>query len=223
MVFHLLFEQSGTFKNVLKKLGYQAYDYDILNDFNETDYQIDIFKEIDSAYKRERETIFDKFEQEDQLIAFFPCVRFEDQIQLFFRGTSYSQTNWSDERKLEYDLKLHDELNVNYKLITELAIICIQKNLKLIIENPLGTYHYLTKYWCLKPSLIDYDRRERGDSFKKPTQYWFINCEPKNNLVLEHIVVRKTEKVKHCHGAKRSMLTPEYAERFLKEFVLEEE
>ena len=55
MTFHLLFEQSGTFKNVLKKLGYQAYDYDILNDFNETDYQIDIFKEIDSAYKRERQ------------------------------------------------------------------------------------------------------------------------------------------------------------------------
>ena len=57
MTFHLLFEQSGTFKNVLKKLGYQAYDYDILDDFNETDYQIDIFKEIDSAYKRERDNI----------------------------------------------------------------------------------------------------------------------------------------------------------------------
>lgn len=34
-MFHLLFEQSGTFKNVLKKLGYQAKDYDILNDFKE--------------------------------------------------------------------------------------------------------------------------------------------------------------------------------------------
>ena len=34
---HLLFEQSGTFKNEFKKLGYKAYDYDILNDFNETD------------------------------------------------------------------------------------------------------------------------------------------------------------------------------------------
>lgn len=45
MRYHCLFEQSGTFKNVLKEMGYEAYDYDILNDFNETDYQIDLFAE----------------------------------------------------------------------------------------------------------------------------------------------------------------------------------
>ena len=49
MVYRCLFEQSGTFKNEFKKLGYEAYDYDILNDFGETDYQIDLFKEIESA------------------------------------------------------------------------------------------------------------------------------------------------------------------------------
>ena len=46
MKVHLLFEQSGTFKNEFKKLGYEAYDYDILNAYNETDYQIDLFSEI---------------------------------------------------------------------------------------------------------------------------------------------------------------------------------
>ena len=50
MRFHCLFEQSGTFKNELKKLGYDAYAYDILNDFNQTDYQIDLFNEIQKAY-----------------------------------------------------------------------------------------------------------------------------------------------------------------------------
>ena len=50
MKVHCLFEQSGTFKNEFKKLGYEAYDYDILNDFNETDYVIDIFNEIEKAY-----------------------------------------------------------------------------------------------------------------------------------------------------------------------------
>ena len=50
MKVHCLFEQSGTFKNEFKKLGYQAYDYDILNDFNETDNVIDIFNEIETAY-----------------------------------------------------------------------------------------------------------------------------------------------------------------------------
>ena len=47
---HLMFEQSGVFKNEFKKLGYEAYDYDIQNNFGETDYQIDLFKEIEDAY-----------------------------------------------------------------------------------------------------------------------------------------------------------------------------
>ena len=51
MRYHCLFEQSGTFKNVLKSMGYMAYDYDILNDFGETDFQIDLFAEIEKAYR----------------------------------------------------------------------------------------------------------------------------------------------------------------------------
>lgn len=43
---HCLFEQSGTFKNEFKKLGVDAYDYDIQNEFGETDYQVDLFSEI---------------------------------------------------------------------------------------------------------------------------------------------------------------------------------
>lgn len=50
MVAHCLFEQSGTFKNEFRKLGIEAYDYDILNEFGETDYQIDLFSEIEQAY-----------------------------------------------------------------------------------------------------------------------------------------------------------------------------
>lgn len=53
--FHCFFEQSGTFKKEFQKLGYEAYDYDILDDFGETDYQIDLFKDIETAYERERE------------------------------------------------------------------------------------------------------------------------------------------------------------------------
>lgn len=47
---HCLFEQSGTFKNEFKKLGIEAYDYDILNDYGQTDFQIDIFSEIEKSY-----------------------------------------------------------------------------------------------------------------------------------------------------------------------------
>ena len=50
MIAHCLFEQSGTFKNEFKKLGYEAYDYDILNYYGQTDFQIDLFAEIKKAY-----------------------------------------------------------------------------------------------------------------------------------------------------------------------------
>lgn len=48
---HCLFEQSGTFKKEFKKLGVEAYDYDILNEFGETDFQMDLFSEISKSYE----------------------------------------------------------------------------------------------------------------------------------------------------------------------------
>ena len=46
-----MFEQSGTFKNEFIKLGYQAEDYDIQDNFGQTDNVIDLFAEIDKASK----------------------------------------------------------------------------------------------------------------------------------------------------------------------------
>ena len=99
MKYHCFFEQSGTFKNEFKKLGYKAYDYDILNDFGETDYIIDLYDEIEKGYLG-LNSIFEKMNSEqDMILAFFPCVRFEEQIQLHYRGTSSQQKNWSQEKK----------------------------------------------------------------------------------------------------------------------------
>ena len=47
---HCLFEQSGTFKNVFLKLGIPAFDYDIKNDFKQTDFICDLFYEIEQCY-----------------------------------------------------------------------------------------------------------------------------------------------------------------------------
>jgi len=87
----------------LKKLGYEAIDYDIQNEFNETDLVIDLFNEIEKAYKN-KDSIFDKITSKDMILAFFPCTRFEDQIQLYFRGNACGQKKWTDIQKLEYDL-----------------------------------------------------------------------------------------------------------------------
>lgn len=43
---YCLFEQSGTFKNEFIKLGISAVDYDILDDFGQTDKIIDLFEQI---------------------------------------------------------------------------------------------------------------------------------------------------------------------------------
>lgn len=48
---HCFFEQSGTFKKEFIKLGISAADYDIQNNFGETDYVMDLFSEIESAYR----------------------------------------------------------------------------------------------------------------------------------------------------------------------------
>lgn len=87
---HCLFEQSGTFKNEFKKLGMQAQDYDILNDFGQTDNVIDLFKEINNGYIY-TPSIFDKMSEDDLIMAFFPCIRFEDQIKMRFRGDQSQQ------------------------------------------------------------------------------------------------------------------------------------
>ena len=47
---HCFFEQSGTFKNEFKKLGIDAEDYDIQNNFGQTDHVIDLFGEIEKEY-----------------------------------------------------------------------------------------------------------------------------------------------------------------------------
>jgi hypothetical protein len=228
MVYHCFFEQSGTFKNEFKKLGYDAYDYDILNDFGETDFQIDLFKEIENAYDNKK-SIFDNIKQNDMILAFFPCTRFEAIIPLKFRGEAIDQKNWDLIKKLEYSMKLQNELTNLYNLLSKLVIVIKRKKLKLIIENPYTQPHYLTTYWCIRPTLIDKDRTKRGDYYKKPTQYWFINCQPKNNFIFEALnyvekkVIMNVKKEQSSVKVERSMINSQYANRFIREFIIGDE
>lgn len=235
-VAHCLFEQSGTFKNEFKKLGYEAYDYDILNDYGETDYQIDLFEEIEGGYKR-KPSIFDKITKDDIILAFFPCVRFENQVMLMFRGQQKQIKDWAYKEKMIYDMKLLEELKRNYDLVNMLFIICIDRGLKLVMENPYSEEHFLRRYWCYPATIIDKDRRENGDYYTKPTQYWFLNCEPQNNLLWEALPYNSlevkdairfmTKKNYEKTGAKnkrqaRSMIHPDYANRFIRQYIIDE-
>ena len=168
-------------------------------------------------------SIFDNIAPDDQIIAFFPCTRFENQITMDFRGENYGMKNWSEVKKLNYDIKLHEELHNLYTLICKMAVVCLERKIPLIIENPKGNPHYLTRYWCLKPSLIDGNRKDRGDYYNKPTQYWFINRKPSNNLVLDVVAHYPNTHYKEISGNRtvlRSMISPDYANRFIREFII---
>ena len=227
MIAYCLFEQSGTFKNEFKKLGYEAYDYDILNDYGETDCQIDLFKEIESGYNKEP-SIFDDIKQDDLVLAFFPCTRFSSKIPPWLRGESYSQRNWDDKKKLKYSMELHKDLHTNYVLISKMAYIALDRNVKMVIENPYNHASYLTMNWCIKPSIIDKDRTQNGDRFKKPTQYFFLNFEPKENLVFEPVDYVKSEFIKYVKSKDgksrqelRSEIHPQYANRFIRRYIID--
>lgn len=237
MIAHCLFEQSGTFKNEFKKLGYEAYDYDILDDYGQTDFKIDLFKEIEGGYKGEK-SIFDNISQDDLILAFFPCVRFENQIMLSFRGQNHGMEKWTIADKMKYDMKLMEEVKHNYDLVNKLFLICYERNLQIVMENPYSKEHFLHRYWCLKPEVIDMDRRKNGDFMKKPTQYWFMNCKAKNNVLFEstewnaveiqkdaiRLLDRKTADQMGAATIKqaRSTIHPQYANRFIRQFLIEQ-
>ena len=224
---HCLFEQSGTFKNEFKKLGIDAEDYDILNDFGETDHIVDLFGQIRGGYCG-KPSIFDTFSKDDLIVAFFPCTRFEAKIPLGFRGELAQQKNWDDLKKLKYSMKLHDELHELYELISMMVCVCIEKGLRIVIENPYTQPHYLTTYWCIKPTLIDHDRSLNGDYYKKPTQYWFVNCEPETNFIFEpienvetYVVDGKRNRDDISKKVERSLMHSQYANRFIRQKIID--
>ena len=101
----------------------------------------------------------------------------------------------------------------------------------MIVENPYTQPHYLTIYFPIRPKLIDKDRSHNGDYYKKPTQYWFLNCLPEQNMVLEPIEM--VQRVTHDNAqkmdndysrkVKRSLMHPQYARRFIMQYILNQE
>lgn len=223
----LFFEQSGVFKNEFRKLGIPAYDFDIKNNFWETDFRIDLFKEIKDEANGE-ETVFSEMTVDDLIFAFFPCTRFSARVPLNARGEGAQMKNLSIKEKLSYSAETVKEIAENYEVLCLLVEICLQRNLRLVIENPYTQPHFLTMYFPVKPAFIDTDRRRRGDFYKKPTQYFFINCKPEHNFIFVSGSPAETKRIetttgdgKHSQAEMRSMMSPAYANRFIREFLLD--
>lgn len=228
---HCFFEQSGTFKNEFIKLGIPAEDYDIQNNFGQTDHVIDLFSEIDRAYDnltRQDKTIFDSIDPcQDLVIAFFPCIYFETIQQLDFALMRNGTLNKSLTERIEYALDRLEKRTRFHELLYKFVAICDQKKIRLIIENPATTPNYLISGQnFLPPTFIDKNRMERGDVFKKPTAYWFINCEPTHGFTYQND--KKQKVINDCArskgnglcGGERSMIHPDYARNWICDFIL---
>ena len=105
---YCMFEQSGTFKNEFKKLGINAIDMDIQNNFGQTDNVIDLFSEIDKGYEC-KPSIFDNITKDDLIVAFYPCIYFcaTSQMAFYLGCTNYRRL--TDEQKITEILKRSDK------------------------------------------------------------------------------------------------------------------
>ncbi len=221
---YCFFEQSGVFKNEFKKLGYDASDWDLQNNFGETDHVIDLFAEINKAYDDEP-SIFDNVLKDDLVMAFFPCIYFSQQNSTFFDGTNF---NWKYDTMKEKSDKILERSRVRqyfYEVALKMFTVADISGLRMIVENPYSTIHYLYNNFPYKPALIDKNRRLRGDYFAKPTQYWYINCEPTHGESFQKPVVTRTVNgLTGHHGSlcdeDRSLISPDYARNFICDFII---
>lgn len=222
---HLFFEQSGTFKRAFAQLGYEAIDYDILNDYGQTDRIVDLFAQIDLAYN-EKASIFDDMDNRDLIIAFFPCIYFCETNMLYFCGVNHNLRNLTTAEKLVYIMARSNCRNEYYNQLLRLFYVCEVRQLRLIVENPYNAHHYLRFNFPYKPAVIDMNRRLKGDYFRKPTQYFFLNCTPagKNSLQMDKVekFVRKQKSAAHAGlcSSERSMISDDYARNFICDHIL---
>ena len=92
----------------------------------------------------------------------------------------------------------------------------------LVIENPLGKCGFLKQYFPIKERVVIKDRTKLGDYFKKPTQFFFVNCRPTFNLEKESEWNEFQHKVvEQVHGFDRSRISPEFAKNFVELFLEE--
>lgn len=222
---HCFFEQSGTFKNEFKKLGYDAYDYDLQNNFGQTDFVIDLFNEIDVAYSG-GVSIFDSITADDLIIAFYPCIYFCATSQMSFSLGCINYRCLTDEQKIKEILKRSDNRKEYYDRLIKFCGVCLLKRIRMIFENPYSEQTYLKANFIKAPDVVDMNRMLRGDYFKKPTAYWFWNCKATYGESYQNDKEQKT--IMKTRGAsrvglcseERSMISSDYARNFICDFVL---
>lgn len=222
---YCMFEQSGTFKNEFIKLGIPAVDMDIQTNFNQTDYVIDLFNEIDRSYEGGA-SFFDNITSDDLIVAFYPCIYFCENSMVSFNLNMINYRCLSDEEKIEKILLRSNQRTEYYNRLIKFCGVCLKKGLRMIFENPFTQPHFLNANFLKSPDVIDKNRMERGDYFKKPTAYWFWNCEAEHGFTYQNDKEQKIISKAKSSGKsglcseERSMISSDYARNWICDFVL---
>ena len=225
---HCFFEQSGTFKNEFRKLGYEAEDYDIKNEFGQTDNVIDLFAEIDKSYQGET-SVFDNITQSDLIIAFFPCIYFCQDSMIAMTTHCINYRKLSVREMTEKIIRRSSDRQSFYVLLIKLFSVVMEKGLRMVVENPWSQPGFLNNNFLFQPTLIDKNRMLRGDYYVKPTAYWFVNCEPTYGRSFQKDKKQKTimsakssSKAGVC-STERSLISTDYARNFICDFIIGKE
>lgn len=222
---HCFFEQSGTFKNEFIKLGIPAEDYDIQNNFGQTDHVIDLFAEIEKAYEG-GVSIYDTISCDDLIMAFFPCIYFCESNTRLFRFEDNIYRSHTHAEAVASMLERSRKRQYFWELALKMFANADTRGLRMVVENPYSPFHFLIQYFPYRAAIIDKNRSARGDFFVKPTQFFFINCDPTRRYTeqkdKEVQVVWKAKGAPHSGlcSEDRSMISKDYARNFICDNIL---
>ncbi len=175
---------------------------------------------------RERETVFERIAKDDLIIAFYPCIYFcaTSQMSFSLECVNYRKLGFREkiDKILERDLNRLEF----YERLIKLVSVCVERGLRLIIENPWSEQTYLKANFIKAPDLVDNNRLLRGDYYKKPTAYWFWNCEPTHGESWQKdkeqkIIMSAKQGIKAgiC-SEERSLISSDYARNFICDFII---
>ena len=138
---------------------------------------------------------------------------------MFMTSVNYRCLN--DCEKIQKILERVENRKIFFERLIKFVYICIAKNIRMVFENPWSEQTYLKANFLKVPDVVDMNRMERGDYYKKPTAYWFINCEPGNGFTYQYDKnkvthnMRKKPSVAGTCNEERSMVSPDYARNFI--------
>lgn len=160
-------------------------------------------------------------------MAFFPCIYFSalSQMAMSFGYRNYRKLGIGERaRKI---LERSSSRGRFFRLAVMMIAEAEARGLRLIMENPWSEQTFLKANFVAPPTLVDGDRTMRGDYYRKPTAYWFVNCEPSMAFASEQngkerrsiMNARPSDKAGVC-STERSMISSDYARNFICDFIL---